>query len=132
MNKQLMDGKITLLVNSDETTIEVEDVNSRLSVIKIKLTPEQLSQALSRLSSTPCQFQFNDSGLIGKIHKCKKIEFELPDELQGYSRDDGVLHLFALTKCSDGWVPDKYFGSQDSFFTKDGRRWARCTIRRWV
>ena len=132
MSKSLLNGKITILINSDRTTISLEDENSRLTVVEIELTPEQLSQALSRLSNTPCKFTFNQSGLIGKIHECKKLEFELQEELQLYNRDDEAVYQIALQQCPDGWVPDKYFRSQDSFFKKDGKQWARCTIRRWV
>lgn len=30
------------------------------------------------------------------------------------------------------WVSDNYFQSQDSFFSKDGKNYARAVIRRWV
>lgn len=33
---------------------------------------------------------------------------------------------------SEGWTVDKYFGSKDSFFTKDGKLYAQTFIRRWV
>lgn len=132
MKETLLDGKINILVNRDKTMITLADVNSNLKVVEIELTPQQLSQALSRLSGTPCKFQFNQSDKIGKMHECKNFEFELPKELQDYHKDYEAIYQAALAQCPDGWEPDKYFRSQDSFFTKNDKQWARCTIRRWV
>jgi len=47
-------GKITLLVDRQETTIEIKDSLSSVVFAKIKLTPEQLSAALSRQEMVEC------------------------------------------------------------------------------
>ena len=42
------------------------------------------------------------------------------------------LQKIAQSHLSDGWIADAYFGSQNSFFKKDGKQYARATIRRWL
>jgi hypothetical protein len=36
-----------------------------------------------------------------------------------------------VAKNRPGWIARTYFGSQNSFFTKNGKQYARCTIERW-
>jgi len=48
------------------------------------------------------------------------------------SKDSERLRAMAQDKLEHGWIADGYFRSRASFFTKDGKRYARCTIRRWV
>jgi len=122
-----INGTISILINSDYTTIEIEDKDANTTFVKVRLTPEQLSMALSRLSYTPCEMEVHKLERVGKRHEHKSHEFEIPNDVK-----NNELHNLALLSCENGWTPDNYFGSQNSFFTKDGKKYARCTIRRWV
>jgi hypothetical protein len=125
-----LEGRISLLINRDETTIEVEDENANARFLKITLTPEQLSAALSRQCSVECQIEVRGLEKIGKKHENKYFEFEIPIELAS-SRNENELQNLAQSLLKDGWIAEKYFSSQNSFFKKDGVQYARCTIRRW-
>ena len=126
-----LEGKISILINPDKTTIKIEDYNANIRFLQIELTPEQLSAVLSRQSSVKCQIDVNGIDRIGKKHENKYFEFIIPKELSSSSKVN-ELHDLAQSLLSDGWIADKYFSSQNSFFKKDEFQYARCTIRRWV
>lgn len=129
-----INGKITILINREFTTIELIDDDSSITFAKIVLTPEQLSSALSRIACTECNMQVYGLEKIGKTMEHKQLEFELP-RMNMSSMDAKELNEIAqklLDKENEGWVSESYFGSQNTFFTKDGKPYARCTIRRWV
>lgn len=126
-------GHITLLVERARTSIAIYDDLSGQLICEVELTPEQLSSALSRLSHTPCDVTIYEGAFerLGKTMEVTKLEFEIPE---GLSRRENVKELtdLATLAAPEGWQPDAYFGSQDSFFNKDGKKFARCHIRRWV
>jgi hypothetical protein len=126
-----LEGRISVLINRDGTTIEVEDENANARFLKITLTPEQLSAALSRQMAVECEIEVRGLEKIGKKHENKRFEFEIPSDLAS-SRNDLELQKLAQSLLSDGWIAEKYFSSKDSFFKKDGVQYAICTIRRWV
>lgn len=125
-----LEGKITILINRDETTIEIKDENANVRFVSVKLTPEQLSAALSRQMCVECELEVKGIENVGKIHENKSFEFEIPESLPT-RRNELELQKIAQSKLSDGWIADAYFGSQNSFFKKDGKQYARVTIRRW-
>lgn len=126
-----LQGRISILINREYTTIEVEDENANARFLRITLTPEQLSASLSRQMAIECEIEVNELFKIGKKHENKSFEFEIPNELES-SRKEFELHKLAQSLLSDGWIADKYFSSQNSFFKENGKKYARCTIRRWV
>lgn len=129
---KLENGKITFLIDRDGATIEIEDGNSNTMFAKIILTPEQLCQAMSRQAFTPCSLEVKGLDRVGKKHENKDHVFELPSEI--FRNKENALALFQLAKKTtpEGWIPDNYFSSQNSFFSKDGKNYARCVIRRWI
>ena len=125
-----LEGRISILINRDETTIEIEDESANVKFVKVKLTPEQLSAALSRQISIECELEVKGLEKIGKVHENKTFEFEIPETIP--TRGNQLeLQKIAQSQLSDGWIADAYFGSQNSFFKKDGKQYARVTIRRW-
>ncbi len=131
-----INGKITILVNQDKTTIEVRDDASCITFLKVVLTPEQLSSALSRLMYTPCESVelTDDIKNVGKTMEHKTIEIEIP-RVFDRSLDTAMLADMAqieVDKEQEGWIVSDTFVSQNSFFTKDGKNMARCKVRRWV
>lgn len=64
-----------------------------------------------------------------------KFVFELIGEQADRQNRDKVYEL-AIEKLIEAnmteWIPDSYFGAKDSFYTQDGKTFARATIRRWI
>ncbi len=129
---KLKDARISIFINRESTTIELHDSVSSIKFAKIILTPEQLSTALSRLSHTPCEVTVMGFDKLNKTLEVEKMSFELPEGMTSYERDYNRLKTLADAALPEGWVHDNYFNSQDSFYQKDGKRFARVTIRRWV
>lgn len=132
-----MKGNITILVDGRGVTIEVKDESSGIRFLKINLSAEQFMAGLGRLANVECDMDVCGLDLIGKTRETGKHEFKIPAELynrrykeQGYFNK--TVQELAQSQLNDGWIADSYFGSQSSFFKKDGEQWARVTIRRWV
>lgn len=127
---KIVDPSITILVNAEYTEIELIDRKSSSIFAKIRLTPEQLSSALSRLAWTKCEIDVYNLDRLNKQHENKEFVFEMPP--CDYKSQDAIARKTAIKLCPEGWESDGYFGAQGSFFTKDGKDYARVTIRRWV
>ena len=128
---KLDNAKITIMVDQSRTTIELHDSKSSILIASIELTAEQFCRAIGRGAYTECVIEMNDSlHLLNKTMENKYFEFEIPDV--GYKEEQRVAKEQVIKLCPEGWEPDLYFASQDSFFRKDEKSFARCTIRRWV
>lgn len=128
---KLKDPRITLLVNREHTTITIHDNNSAVDFIEIKLTPEQLSSALSRMAYTPCEVEVRSLDVLGKKRIGKDLIFEIP---VNYRERENKMLLDNLTKLNtpEGWEASTYFGSQNSFFSQDDKYYARTTMFQWI
>ena len=131
---KLNDPRITILINREYTVIELHEHQSNVMFCRIRITPEQLSAALSRHGRVECSIDVDGLDKLGKVHENKSFEFEINDNIQ---RKDIIylndLCLKALKKNNmSEWTPDLYYNSQDSFFKKDEKQYARVTIRRWT
>jgi hypothetical protein len=128
-------GLATLLFNSDGLHLTIEDDNSGIDFVEIRFNEKQTCQLLSRLSSVSCDMEIKNIEKVGKKMEISQIEFEVPEKLS-YENEKEVAYEkakeYCLRNCESGWIPDDYFGSQGSFFSKEGRYYARCTIRRWI
>jgi uncharacterized protein YqgQ len=124
-------GQISILISADHTIIEVSDKDASIQFLQIELTPEQLSRALSRQAYVECGLSLNKLDCIGKKHESKSFEFEISEDMANSSYSNELREI-ATKQLSEGWIPDRHFASQNTFFTKDGKQYARCTIRRWV
>lgn len=129
---ELSNASFSLLVNNDHVTLEVRDNASCVTFLRAKFTPEQFCRMLSRESRVEGNVTVHGLDIIGLKHECKKHEFALPEGLSRYNRDADLIHSEAIKTTPEGWIPDNYYGSQDSFFTRGNKDYARVTIRRWV
>ena len=128
---KLKDAAITILVNGEYTEIELHDKLSGVNIASVRLTPDQLSKALGRLSYTPCEISVSsDFSKINKKMLVDRLIFPFNDEGL-YSNREKQAAEESLKYVPEGWEADGYFNSQNSFFTKDGKRYAACTIRKW-
>ena len=69
------------------------------------------------------------------VKEIDKIEFIIPNNISYQERNKIAYKKakeYCLSHCDTGWIPDNYFNSKNSFFTKNGQDYARCTIRRWI
>lgn len=132
---KLLDASITILVNVEYTEIRITNNQSNTDFVRAKLTPEQLSMCLSRMGNTKCEVDVYGLDKIGKTHENTKFEFEILDSMHKKGNEVS-LHATCIESLQkqgmEGWIPDAYYGSQDSFFSRNGKHFARVTIRRWV
>jgi hypothetical protein len=130
--KQLKEAAITFLVGRDRISLEVHDMVSREYVCKIEMNPEQLASALGRLGYTPVESCWvGDAEKFNKTMEIDRIEFPLPAGTDYRNRKQAAKAM-AFNHCPNGWEPDLWFNSRNSFKTVDGTEWARTSIRRWV
>lgn len=128
-----LEGRITFLINRDETYIEIEDENANARFCRISLTPEQTIAILSRQGCVKCELDINFLDRVGKKHETKTFEFKTNGTTQQELELACVEALF--NQGMHEWKSDQYYNSQNSLFKKggyDGEQWARTTIRRWV
>lgn len=129
---KIKDAAITMLFNEDGLKIELHDQASSTTFASVKLTSEQVTAAFSRICHTDCSIEVFGLDKINKTMENEYHVFEIPDSLKGYNPDVNELHKLAVASVPEGWTPDKYYGSKGSLFQKDGKQYARVTIRRWI
>lgn len=128
--------KATILFRKEGMSIELKDDDACVMFAKLEFSPIKTMQLFSRL----CHVEADNANIIGlnKIGKKmenKKFEFDIPENiLDSRYHSDYREHVinYAEKKCPKGWIVSDSFCSQDSFFVKDKKEFARCTIRRWV
>lgn len=122
---------ISILGNGDEIRISITDNDASITFLEISITPKSFIRAImERLSNSPCKATVYNLDKIGKKMEYKSLEFPMP--IHGYYDREIVAEKEARRLCPEGWEPDIYFGSQNSFFYREQRLWAQITIRRWV
>ena len=125
-----IDPHITIYVSKDIVEIELHDEDASITFAKISLDPNEFCAALGRLACCKCEIELYGVDKIGKRMEHKDFIVEMPKE--DWKRDKDIAARLTTEQCPKGWRPDLYFGSQGSFFEKDGKRYAKSTIRRWV
>jgi len=111
-------------------TIRVNDAASRVCVCEVSIGLAEFIKCLTGLAHTEMEFNHGDLSKVGKKMEHRKISVKIKD--YDFSNRKEVATKAALENTPEGWEPDCYFSSQDSFYTKDGEDYARCMIRRWV
>jgi len=127
-----IDGKITIhRIHSGRECIEIEfvDVQSGTKFALAELSLEAFADAITGRGMVECTIDVCGLERVGKVMHVKSIKFPLLD----LAPDKKVAACKEVARiCPEGWVPDNYFGSQDSFWQDDGVLWAKCIIRCWV
>lgn len=117
------DGKKVIL-------IQVEDEEAKIRFLELEIGLEEFSEVIVGRRSMECDMLVRGIENVGKVIETKWIEFEVSD-CEWRDRENMASKLADET-APEGWVASHYFGSQGSFFTKDGKSYARTTISRWV
>ncbi len=107
-------GKISIsrrtsMALEDCVVIEIEDDNSGMEAIEITLSLKNYGKVITNMSYIPCNFKFNNTGIIGKTREQKTVKVLI---MEGYAsatnpqiaahmvNDDTVNELFLA-----GWKP---------------------------
>ena len=127
-----INAAITLLFSEDGFRLELHDRDAGEQFVRIHLNNKQTCQVLSRLACTECESaEVFNLECVGKKLEHKPFEFRMPDNISYKDRKE-IAIAEAQKQCPEGWVPDTYFGSKDSFVIRNKEQWAKTTIRRWV
>ncbi len=121
-------GAISFLPSQEGTTIIIRDNASRVNFLEITLTNDELASMMSRLANTPCEIKVKGIDVVGKEMEHKMFEFQCNEKENAHWIVEMALERDGLKD----WVADKGFQSQNSFFQRDGKNFARTIIRRWV
>lgn len=108
--------------------IKIQDKNSVAQFLTLRLTYENFAEMMTGLSYVPCVGEVRGLANVGKIRETQPLRIEMPDS----NRNKELASELALQQCPEGWTPDFYFGSQNSFFSNEGKYYASCRIVRWV
>lgn len=131
----MIPGKLTISrvhSNREPDYIEVRlcDDDAAIEVATAKLSLAHFAAAVTGLGHVDCEIETRGMEHVGKKLETDTLELPmLPDSNRG---DKEAAIAAAKRWCPQGWTPDLCFGSQNSFFQRDGKLWARTTIRRWV
>jgi hypothetical protein len=111
-------------------SIQVKDVNARVRFLEVEINYAEFTACLTGLSETKCDLVVRGLHNVGKTKETDRIMFEMPKHNYNNTRETAILE--AQKNTPEGWECDTYFGSQDSFYQKDGKSWATTQIFRWV
>jgi hypothetical protein len=128
-------GEITITSpsgNAEYVSITIDDKESRLEILEVKISYEEFTRALMHHAFRPCDLTVNVTDKIGKKMEHIKFEFEMPKIEYSFGERKEIAKKTVKEQCPEGWYPDMEFNSQYSFFSKGDSNWARTTIRRWV
>jgi len=115
----------------DFISIIISGQNSRVEVMEVKMPIAEFAKAITGQGYCKGVGSLRGCEKFGLKMENKPFEFKLPDSSDWKTRKSDALDI-VKNVCPDGWEPDSYFSSQDSFFSKGTEQWAMCVIRRWV
>lgn len=129
-----IEGRISILIGADSTSIEIEDNNANTQFVKLRMTASEFQRALSRECMIKCELYIKGLDKIGKKHENKQFSFPISDELRSSANSEKlrVIAQDLLDEQNEGWIADSYFGSQGSFSGYGDKCMAHATVRRWI
>lgn len=118
MKIENLEGKISINRRSggnDEQSnifIEIQDNQSRIKFIEIKINMADFTAALTGHSFIPVIFKTNNLEYIGKTKETEKAAINIP---HGVRHDKKSIETYLEeVHQRDGWIIDTYLGSQNS------------------
>ncbi len=108
--------------------IQVQDNNSVSRFLTLRLTYEDFAEMMTGLSYVKCLGEVHGLTKVGKVRETQTLVIEMPC----WGNDKELASQLAVQECPEGWTPDCYFGSQSSFYSKEGKYYASCRMVRWV
>lgn len=130
---ELKNGRVQIHYDRDNGDIVLRVINRDATLVpfvEVTLSSEQFLLALSGMALVEVKkMEVEGLDLIGKKKIVKPLVFEI-DEKLWYNKE--AVRKIALAICPEGWEPDLTFSNQDSFIRKDGKHYARTSLKRWV
>jgi len=115
---------------TEKISISVTDADAHVEFLEIEIELADMMRCLTGGHATECWMETRGLDVIGKMNERMNLEFEMPEH--GYSNRVEVARKAADKAAPEGWSVSGYFGSQNSFFERDGVKMARTTMDRWV
>jgi hypothetical protein len=123
--------EMSLLIGENGLHIEIMCAKSGVMFFEADVSPSKFCQMMGRLVHVKVDADVMNLDKVGKTLEMDTLRFEMPKDCE-YNKQRAVAIKLAHKACPEGWQPDEYFGSQNSFYHKDGKNMAQTTIRRWV
>ena len=111
-------------------SITIVDDFSHGTLCRLKLTLEEFTRLLTGESFSDIDAELGDVETLGKVREQETFEFKVCDG-SAYTGLKDLAIAEGLKVCPKGWRLSTYFGSQSSFFSKDGDTWARTSIYKY-
>ena len=122
-------GRVQSNCEDDYVKIDIIDSLSSRTFVNLKMTMTEFALLITGLSNCEAMGEVQHLEKVGRKMEHRSFAFEIGSKTVGGKKEA----LKAIeTACPEGWEPDLGFNSQDTFFEKDGKDYARTTIRRWV
>lgn len=136
---EFMKGKIDISRPScgdgrEYISIRVKDHTSKVRFLEIEIDLDEFTKALTGMGETPCNIKCRNLNKVGRELISKNVEVEMGDDWPTSTSkslaNQRVLKL--IEKTGKDWIIFSGFSSQNSFFKRDGKNYARTSLRRWV
>jgi hypothetical protein len=119
--------------NGDEyISIQIKDVDAKLKFVELHISYAKFTEALTGRSEVDCEIKVTDLHNVGRIKESKEFIFEMPKGSGMFYDNKDAAKDEALRLADKGWTPSLYFGSQNSFYQKFDKYYAKTTQSRWV
>ena len=117
-------------VGGVEITIRDHEASEVIAVIQLSAA-EYCRAAMGNLVDMKCDVSVGQLERVGKKMVMLDLDFPVGDVSIMKRKDAAEALLDSFTP--NGWIADRSFSSQNSFFTKeDTSEWAHTIIRSWV
>jgi hypothetical protein len=121
-----VNAKLSINIGEEKTILTIKDCKAGIQFLELVVDNNMLLRALGRFGLVECDCELRGLENVGKKLVIDSMVFIVPEH------DKTLAGAIADERCPAGWIPDKSFSSQDSFLYKDGRIFAKTTIRKWV
>lgn len=98
--------------------IRVLDASSGCEAISIVVPLDGFAEALMGLGHIACEYELNDSGVIGKTHEHKTVIIKIPDGEYNQKKRLAVIKLACAAIEVDGWKAR--YGDAENFHRRHG------------
>jgi|18_taG_2_1085343.scaffolds.fasta_scaffold20393_2 hypothetical protein len=132
MKKELSELQMSLAVTSNSgVRFELRDEKSTVVFVRGVIPPEEFCSMLAGVHGVPIKAELMDLEKVNKTMESDTLKFVMPKH--SYINRHDIAEAEAERVCPAGWEVQRYFNSKTSFFSdEDGKRYAKCEIRRWV
>ena len=114
----------------EKISIQVRDVDAHIRFLDIEIDLDKFTKCITGLSEIECTATLRGIENVGKKRETMAIEVEIPKNI--YTNRKETAYVLAKKCTPKGWQCSKFFGSQSSFFEREGKSYAKTTATRWV